>query len=69
MTTYLCLTTGTPLSEEDSDALHRLLIKAKVKLAYGKLTFEKVQQQLISNGLNELATNLRQELNKGLYLS
>ena len=62
----ISLTTETPLSEEDSDALQRLLLKAKVKLARGRLSFEKVRQQLISKGLNELATNLREELDKGL---
>ena len=66
MKIYFHLTADTPLSEEDSDALQRLLLKAKVKLARGRISFEKVQQQLISKGLNELATNLREELDKGV---
>ena len=56
---------GTPLSEEDSDALERLLQKAKVKLSPSQLTFERVQQLLLEGGHKDLATNLRAELDKG----
>ena len=62
---HLSLIAGTPLSEEDSDALQRLLQNANVKLSSSQLTFEKVQKQLTERGCDELAKNLRQELNKG----
>ena len=62
------LNVGTPLSEEDVDALQRLVQKNKVKLPSGLLTFEKVQQLLLERGLEDLATNLRAELDKGLYI-
>ena len=59
---------GTPLSEEDSDALQRLVQKTKVKLPSSQLTFEKVQQLLLERGQEDLAINLRTELDKGLYI-
>ena len=58
---------GTPLSEEDSDALQRLVQKTKIELPSSQLTFEKLQQLLLERGLEDLATNLRAELDKGLY--
>ena len=58
--------TGTPLSEEDSDALHKLLQDTKVKLPSGQLTLERVVQLLRDKDHKELASNLRAELNKGL---
>ena len=56
---------GTSLSEDDMDALQKVLQNAKVKLASAKLTLEKAQQLLIEKGLEELATNLRAKLDKG----
>ena len=56
---------GTSLSEDDMDALHKVLQNAKVKLASAKLTLEKAQQLLIEKGLEELAANLRAKLDKG----
>ena len=59
---------GAPLSEEEVDALQRLVQKTKMKLPSSQLTFEKVQQLLRERGLEDLATNLRAELDKGLYI-
>ena len=56
---------GTSLSEDDMDALHKVLQNAKVKLASAKLTLEKAQQLLNEKGLEELAANLRAKLDKG----
>ena len=56
---------GTSLSEDDMDALQKVLQIAKVKLASAKLTLEKAQQLLIEKGLEELAANLRAKLDKG----
>ena len=56
---------GTPLCEEELDALHRLLPKSIVSLPSWKLTFEGVQLLLLETGLVELATNLRARLDKG----
>ena len=56
---------GTPLSEEESDALHKLLQNTSVKLTASQQTIEEVQQLLHTKGLKELATNLRAQLNKG----
>ena len=64
---YSC-NTGTPLSEEDSDALHKLLRVSKVSLPSGQCTFERIQQLLLEKGHKELASNLRDKLDKGLYL-
>ena len=60
--TLLC----TSLSEDDMDALQKVLQSANVKLAFAKLTLEKAQQLLIEKGLEELAANLRAKLDKGL---
>ena len=56
---------GTPLTEEDSDALHKLLQNTSVKLTASQQTIEEVQQLLCEKGLKEFATNLRAKLNKG----
>ena len=57
---------GTPLSEKDVNALHKLLPTTKVSLPSSQLTFERVQHLLAENGHKELALNLRAELDKGL---
>ena len=62
---YSFMYAGTPLSEEDSDALHKLLQGAKVKLPPSQLTFEKAQQLLREKGHNDLAVNLRARLDEG----
>ena len=61
-------TPGTPISEEDSDALHTLLKNTTVNIPVtsSQLTLEEVQQLLHEKGLDELATNLRVKLDKGL---
>ena len=60
---------GTPLNEEDSDAFHRLLQDAKIKLPFSQLTFEKAQQLLREQGHKDLATNLRARLDEGNTIS
>ena len=57
---------GTLLSEDEMDALQKVLQNAKVKLAAAKITLEKAQQLLIEKGLEEIAANLRAKLDKGL---
>lgn len=57
---------GVPLSEEDLDALHKLLESNRVKIKADNLTLEKVQQILLKKGLKEFAMNLREKLDKGL---
>ena len=57
--------TGTPLTEEDSDALYKLLQNTSVKLKASQQTIEEVQQLLHRRGLKELATHLRAKLDKG----
>ena len=59
---------GTLLNEEDSDAFHRLVQNAKIKLPPSQLTFEKAQQLLREKGHEGLATNLRARLNEGITL-
>ena len=56
---------GTPLSEEDSDALHKLLQNIEVKLPSSQLTFERAQQLLHEKGFKDLAANLRARLDEG----
>ncbi len=55
---------GTPLTEEDSDALEKLLIDNNITLT-GERTYEKVVQHLHELGHEELAANLRPNLDKG----
>ena len=61
----LVIVAGTPLSEEDSDALHQLLQNTPIKLPSSPVTLERVQQLLFEKGLKELATNLRAKLDEG----
>ena len=63
--TFLTLS-GTLLSEDDMDALQKVLQNAKIKLASAKLTLEKAKQLLIEKGLDEIAANLRAKLDKGM---
>ncbi len=58
---------GTPLTEEDSDALEKLLLDNKIKRfsLTGEMTYETVVYQLRELGHGKLATNLRLNLDKG----
>ncbi len=58
---------GTPLTEEDSDALEKLLIDNNIKgfVLPGERTYEKVVRNLNELGHEELAANLRPNLDKG----
>ena len=58
---------GTPLTEEDSDALKKLLIDNNINgfALTGEKTYEKVAHHLHELGHEELAANLRPNLNKG----
>ncbi len=58
---------GTPLTEEDSDALEKLLIDNNIKgfALTGERTYEKVAYNLHELGHEELAANLRPNLDKG----
>ncbi len=58
---------GTPLTEEDSDALEKLLIDNKINVppALRLLRFEQIQQLLRDEGHRDLAANLRTQLDEG----
>ncbi len=58
---------GTPLTGEDSDALEKLLIDNKIKgfVLTGERTYETVSHHLRELGHEELAANLRPNLDKG----
>ncbi len=58
---------GTPFSEKDCDALEKLLLDYKIKgfALTGEKTYEKVVHCLLEQGHEELAANLRQNLDKG----
>ena len=60
---------GTSLNEEDSDAFHRLLQDAKIKIPPSQLTFKKAQLLLHEEGHKDLATNLRARLDEGNTIS
>ena len=64
MSTLLVVFAGTPLTEEDSDALEKLLLDNKIK-RFGKRTYEAVERHLRELGHKELADNLRANLDKG----
>ncbi len=55
---------GTPLTEEDSDALEKLLLDNKISWN-GDRTYETVVRHLHELGYGELAANLRGNLDKG----
>ena len=58
---------GTPLTEEDSDALEKLLLDNKIKRfsLTDEMTYETVVYQLRELGHGEIAANLRANLDKG----
>ncbi len=58
---------GTPLTEEDSDALEKLLLDNKITgfALTGERTYETVVHHLCELGHRELADNLRPNLDKG----
>ncbi len=58
---------GTPLTEEDSDALEKLLLDKKIKefTLTGERTYEAVERHLRELEHRELAANLRGNLDKG----
>ncbi len=58
---------GTPLTEEDSDALEKLLLDNKIKgfALTGERTYETVVHHLRELKHEELADNLRENLDKG----
>ena len=60
----------TPLSQEEPDALRVVLLDngikpGEVSLGDSQSTLEKVQQQLTETGRKELASNIRDNINKG----
>ncbi len=57
------------MTEEDSDALEKLLIDNNIKgfALTGERTYEKVSHHLHELGHEELAANLRPNLDKGGY--
>ncbi|XP_064386915.1 uncharacterized protein LOC135335371 isoform X2 [Halichondria panicea] len=59
-------TTGTALTDEDSDALKKLLLDNKIKVppALRLLKFEQIQQLLRDKGHSDLAANLRTQLDE-----
>ena len=64
VSTLLVVYAGTPLTEEDSDALEKLLLDNKISLT-GERTYETVEHYLRELGHEKLATNLRANLDKG----
>ncbi len=58
------------VTEEDSDALEKLLLDKKIKgfSLTGEKTYETVVQHLRELGHEELAANFRLKLNKGGYI-
>ena len=64
VSTLLVVFAGTPLTEEDSDALEKLLLDNKISLT-GERTYETVVHHLRELGHMELAANLRENLDKG----
>ncbi len=65
--TSLVVFAGTSLTEEDSDALEKLLIDNKITVppALRLLRFEQIQQLLRDKGHGDLAANLRTQLDEG----
>ncbi|XP_064397861.1 uncharacterized protein LOC135344563 isoform X2 [Halichondria panicea] len=59
---------GTPLTEEDSDALEKLLLDNKIKgfALTGERTYQTVVHHLYELGHEELASNLRSNLDKAI---
>ena len=55
---------GTPLTDEDSDALEKLLLDKNIALT-GERTYETIERHLHELGHEELSHNLRTNLDKG----
>ncbi len=55
------------MTDEDSDALKKLLLDNKIKVppALRLLKFEQIQQLLRDKGHSDLAANLRTQLDEG----
>ena len=64
LSTLLVVFAGTPLTEEDSDALEKLLLDNNISLT-GDRTYKTVVHHLRELGHAELADNLRANLDKG----
>ena len=64
MSTLLVVFAGIPLTEEDSDALEKLLLDNKISLT-GERTYKAVVHHLRELGHWKLAANLRANLDKG----
>ena len=62
---FFIMYAATHLSEEDSDALQKLLQTASISLSSRYITIEKVQQLLFEKGHKDLAINLRARLDEG----
>ncbi len=67
MSTLLVVFAGTPLTEENSDALEKMLLDNKIKgfALTGERTYKAVERHLQELGHRELAANLRANLDKG----
>ncbi len=70
VSTLLGVFAGTPLTEEDSDALEKLLLDNKIKgfALTGERTYQTVVHHLYELGHEELASNLRSNLDKGIVV-
>ena len=64
LSTLLVVFAGTPFTEEDSDALEKLLLDNNISLT-GDRTYKTVVHHLRELGHAELADNLRANLDKG----
>ncbi len=62
-----CVFAGTPLTEDDCDALEKLLIDNNIELppGLGQLSFKRLQRLLHDTGHRILAANLRTKLDTG----
>ena len=68
MLVHFELLAGTQLTEDEYDAMLKLLQDNKVKMAITRkqMTFEKLQKLLREQGHEELAKNLRAKLDTGV---
>ncbi len=64
VSTLLVVFAGTPLTEEDSGALEKLLLDNMISLS-GERTYETIERHLHELGHEELSHNLRTNLDKG----
>ncbi len=67
MSTLLVVFADTPLTEEDFDALEKLLLDNKINIppALRLLRFEQIQQLLRVRGHRSLAADLKTQLDEG----